>query len=57
MRTELKEFGQRWLVSTVAVLTAAQILPGIYYDRWTDLFVATLLLGILNSERGVKLLH
>ncbi len=49
MRTELKEFGQRWLVSTVAVLTAAQILPGIYYDRWTDLFVATLLLGILNS--------
>ncbi len=49
MRTELKEFLQRWLISTVAVLVAAEILPGIDYDHWTDLVVATLLLGILNS--------
>jgi putative membrane protein len=49
MRSELKEFGKRWLISTVAVLVATRIMPGIAYDHWTDLFVATLLLGILNS--------
>jgi putative membrane protein len=49
MRTELKEFAQRWIISTVAVLVAARMLPGISYDHWTDLLVATLVLGILNS--------
>jgi putative membrane protein len=49
MRTELKDFAKRWIISTVAVLVAAKILPGIHYDHWTDLLVATLVLGILNT--------
>jgi putative membrane protein len=49
MRAELKDFLQRWIIGTVAVLVATTILPGIHYDAWTDLVAATLLLGILNS--------
>ena len=49
MRTDLKEFLKRWVVSTVAVLVATKIVPGISYDRWDDLIIATLVLGILNS--------
>ena len=49
MSTKLKEFLQRWLITTVAVLVAAHIIPGISYDRWTALFVATLALGLLNA--------
>jgi putative membrane protein len=49
MREELKDFAKRWIISTVAVLVAAKILPGIHYDQLSDLFIASLLLGILNS--------
>jgi putative membrane protein len=49
MNAELREFGKRWLISTVAVLLAAHVLPGISYDRWSDVVIAALLLGILNS--------
>jgi putative membrane protein len=50
MRTELTDFAKRWLISTTAVLVAAKVLPGrIDYDHWTDLLVATLVLGILNT--------
>jgi putative membrane protein len=45
----VKEFLQRWLITTVAVLVAAHIIPGISYDRVTDLVVASLLLGVLNA--------
>ena len=41
---------QRWIISTVAVLVATFILRGrIDYGSWTDLLVATLILGLLNS--------
>lgn len=33
----------------VAVWVAANIIPGIVYDNWQSLFVAALVLGILNS--------
>ena len=49
MRTELKEFLKRWVISTLAVLVATKIVSGIRYDTWLALFVATLVLGILNS--------
>jgi putative membrane protein len=45
----VKEFLQRWLITTVAVLVAAHIVPGIEYTNVTDLFVASLLLGVLNA--------
>ncbi|MFV0338269.1 MAG: phage holin family protein [Chthoniobacterales bacterium] len=40
----------RWLITTVAVFIAAQIIPGISYgDSWTTLLAASLLLGIINA--------
>lgn len=49
MNSGSKSFLQRWLISTVAVLVATAIIPGINYAGWLDLLVATLLLGILNT--------
>jgi putative membrane protein len=49
MSPRLKSFLQRWLINTLAVLVAANIVPGIAYERAVDLFLASLLLGILNS--------
>lgn len=43
------EFLQRWLVTTVGVLVAAQVIPGIRYDTVSALLVASLLLGLLNA--------
>ncbi len=49
MPERLKVFVQRWIVSTVAVLVATYVVPGINYGNWKDLLVATLVLGLLNS--------
>jgi putative membrane protein len=45
----MKLFLQRWLISTVAVLVATHIVPGIHYREWYDLLITTLVLGILNT--------
>src|SRR5258708_7327559 len=45
----VKKFLQSWLINTLAVLVAVYIVPGIHYRSWLDLFVASLLLGILNA--------
>ena len=42
-------FLQRWLINTLAVLVASYIVSGISYGRPIDLFVAALILGILNA--------
>ena len=42
-------FIQRWLVTTVAVMVAVKIVPGILCDSFTTLVVAALALGILNA--------
>ncbi len=51
MPTGLKSFLQRWLVNTLAVLVAVNLLGNsrIHYADWQDLFIASLLLGILNA--------
>ena len=50
MGQKLKEFLQRWIVSTVAVLVAAYVVRrGIHYQRPIDLILAALVLGTLNS--------
>lgn len=49
MPAKLKEFLQRWLITTVAVLVATQIVPRIRYESWQGLLVATLVLGLLNA--------
>jgi putative membrane protein len=45
----LKEFLQRWIITTVAVLVATHVVRGISYDNWQALLVATLTLGLLNA--------
>lgn len=49
MPLKLKEFLQRWAITTVAVLAAAHMVEKIHYDQWHGLLVATLLLGLLNA--------
>src|SRR5947199_9484437 len=49
MRSRLKGFIQQWLIGTLAVLVATQLVKGIHYDAISGLLVATLLLGILNT--------
>jgi putative membrane protein len=45
----MKTFLQRWLVNTVAVLVAANVIRGIEYETMAALLVASLLLGVLNA--------
>ncbi len=45
----MKRFLQSWLINTLAVLIAAYVVPGIHYGQALDLFVASLVLGILNA--------
>jgi putative membrane protein len=49
MRSGLRHFLQRWAITTLAVLVAEHLVPGIKYDNWRGLLVATLLLGMLNA--------
>lgn len=39
----------RWLITTLAVWVAVEIVPGLGYDRWQTLVLAALVLGILNT--------
>jgi putative membrane protein len=53
----VKAFFQRWVVTTLAVLVATYLVKGITYDSVLALFVAALVLGILNAlVRPVMLL-
>jgi putative membrane protein len=45
----LKDFLQRWTITTLAVLVAANIVKGISYDDVMGLLAASLFLGILNA--------
>ena len=49
MTENLKPFLQRWAITTVAVLVAANVVTGIRYDTTGGLLAASLLLGILNA--------
>jgi putative membrane protein len=42
-------FLQRWAINTLGVLVAANVVTGIHYDTYVGLFLASLLLGILNA--------
>ena len=45
----MKSFLIRWLVTTIAVLAAVKIIPGIRCDSWSTLIIASLVLGIFNA--------
>ena len=49
MAAGLKPFLQRWLINTLAVLVASNVVRGIHYDTISGLLVASLLLGIFNA--------
>ena len=49
MPAGFKKFIQSWLINTLAVLVAVYLVEGIHYDKPLDLFVASLVLGILNA--------
>jgi putative membrane protein len=49
MSPKAKEFLSRWVVTTLAVLVAAHIVPGIRYETTLGLLVASFVLGILNA--------
>ena len=47
---KLLRFLQSWIINTFAVLVAVALLHGhITYQCWSDLFIASLLLGVLNA--------
>lgn len=48
MSPRAREYLVRWLVTTVAVVVAAHVVPGIHYETTLGLLVASLLLGFLN---------
>lgn len=39
----------RWLITTLAVWVAVELVPGLGYDHWQTLALAALVLGILNT--------
>jgi putative membrane protein len=45
----MQHFIFRWVITTVGVMIAASIIPGIRYDTAGALILAALLLGILNA--------
>ena len=45
----MKEFLIRWFITTIAVMGAAWLIPGINYDSNGTLIAAALLLGIINA--------
>jgi putative membrane protein len=45
----VKRFLQSWLINTLAVLVAVYVVTGIHYEKPLDLFVASLVLGVLNA--------
>lgn len=49
MNESLKSFIKRWIITTLAVLVAAQVVKGIRYDNFESLVIATLTLGLLNA--------
>jgi putative membrane protein len=47
--TGVKQFLQRWLITTLAVFLAAYLVKGIHSQSSLDLVMAALLLGVLNA--------
>jgi putative membrane protein len=38
----------RWIITTLAVWVAVELIPGVHYDRLQSLVLAALVLGLLN---------
>jgi len=49
MPPKLKRFIQSWIINTLAVAIAVNIVSGIHCEKPPDWFIASLVLGILNA--------
>lgn len=49
MNSKFKAFLQSWIVTTLSVIVAEQVLDGIHADSLTALVAASLVLGVLNA--------
>lgn len=47
--SKTKTFFLRWVIHTIGVLAASQIVPGIECATWSGLITAALVLGLLNA--------
>jgi len=45
----MKSFVWRWIVNTIALLVVAKLVQGIVVDNVLSLFLAALVLGVLNA--------
>lgn len=45
----MRRFVISWLINTTALLVVVQLISGISIDRWQTTFIASLVLGLLNS--------
>jgi putative membrane protein len=45
----VKLFLQRWTINTVSLLAARFMVSGVDFQGWSDLLMASLLLGVLNA--------
>ena len=45
----MKAFFVRWISNTLALIAAAWLLPGIWFQDWTASFLGALVLGLMNA--------
>jgi len=45
----LKNLLVKWIINSTALLTVAHLVPGITIDNWPTVFVAAVVLGLLNA--------
>jgi putative membrane protein len=46
---EMKQLIVRWIVNSTALLAVAHLVSGVALDNWATVFVAALVLGLLNA--------
>ncbi len=45
----MSSFLVRWFINTISLFAVVNIVPGITVSKWTTMFVAALVLGLLNA--------
>lgn len=49
MEGDVKQFLVKWIVNSTALLVVVKLVPGVEVDNWQTVFVAALVLGLLNA--------
>ena len=45
----MKQFAIKWIVNSTALLVVAHVASGVTIDNWVTVFIAALVLGLLNA--------